>query len=141
MVIDELSGCYTEQERKEIEAGARAYDDMCKAELEEERRVREKQKPQTPIEYLEDLYRECENIELDYIRTLTASIGLLTAIREKETDPAKQRRLNSLINHETMMIELKRREIVDDRNTIAGFKEIYGNRSSHIRTGNDATTR
>jgi len=110
-----MDGCYTEREQREIEAGAAAYDEMCREELKAEM-------PEV-FNPLIELYRAFEKINLEAIRFYQEDIGTLAKVRELFPDSQEIRdRVRDLINLEAFAIEELKKEIENDREAHAEFK-------------------
>lgn len=114
MVMD---GCYTDDEIREIQAGASTYDEMCQEELKIEM-------PKT-FNPIVELYRAFEEITLEAIRFYQGDIGTLIRVREAFSESREiQERVRDLINMESHSIEELRKDIEHDREAIAGFKSL-----------------
>ncbi|MBN1226341.1 MAG: hypothetical protein JXA79_05070 [Deltaproteobacteria bacterium] len=107
MVFKEVSDLLSEEELAEI--------------AETERQEREGKIPKG--DYLTELYLEFEHNNMDYLRTLTESVGIAVTMMEDQ-DVDRRDMLRSLIEQDTQKIEILRKEILNDRETLAELKRL-----------------
>ena len=95
----------TDKERMETEAGARAYDARCRAELKETHDT-----PDTPTDYLVRLGQSFIDDALEDIRFLTRDIALMTRIRET-AEGETLRLCTYLLGEDLLTIQERKHEI------------------------------
>lgn len=111
-----MAGCYTEREQREIEAGARAYDEICRREIAAQDETSE------TVDPFKELYLAFEDMTLETIRFYQEDIGALVKVRETFIHSQEIRELvRDLINMETLTIEDLKKEIENGRETGTEF--------------------
>lgn len=75
-------------------------------------------------DYLTELYGEFEEISKECIAEHVETIGLLTAMKEKENCESTLVFINGLIRQSIELVEISRKEILNDRKTLAGLKRV-----------------
>lgn len=97
-------------------------DEEIEAIEEQERQEREGNIPKQY--YLTELYREFERINSERMADETEMIGILTAMREKETREEIQTMISTQIRESIETISRQRKEILHDRQTLTELKRL-----------------
>lgn len=112
-----------DQERQEIKAGAKRYDEYTAAQAEAQEKAQQITFP-PPYKWLEDMYLEMENTATKIIRYLGYEIGVMVRMQEKS------RKNDTIRQYCRFYIDLDQAEIEDIYAEIEGYrarrKELQG---------------
>lgn len=108
-----LTGCYMERERREIEAAVADYDDHCAEEIEMDRRRQEEiERAVRGDQWLEDIRAALREDTVEHLRFHTEEIGALLEFREGfQGNTEITTKINDLISLEISLVKTLREEL------------------------------